>query len=353
MAHNRAVDAEHDAQDSRTPPELEASSSRPRLWRRFGVWVTVGVVVYVIAGAILLVTIPDRLLAHWFPTLDESARAAFLGSAANVVLFGLGGTIAIIGVGLSLSRHRQELEAAERDRQRLIDDREREQARRVEVEAQRRVDTERALRERFVTAVKLLNESAPAGRQAALFALGALADDWDAFGKPDEVQVCIEVIAGYLRSPIHAGHVAPLERVVRQVGFRIIRTHLRPTARSGWSARRIDLGGIYLDCDVDLSGIVVMLRGVLDLQGATLGGSATLSLAGAVVGDAGVIALGGAGFLPGSTVDLEGAQITNQAVVIFDGAQIHKRNEVTLGSARLSDDGPVILPDGRRMTPLR
>lgn len=56
MPHNRAVDAQPDAQDPQTPAEIEAApSSRPPLWRRFGVWVTVGVVLYVIAGAILLV----------------------------------------------------------------------------------------------------------------------------------------------------------------------------------------------------------------------------------------------------------------------------------------------------------
>ncbi len=255
MPHNRAVDAQPDAQDPQTPAEIEAApSSRPPLWHRFGVWVTVGVVLYVIAGAILLVKVPDRLLAHWFPTLDESARAAFLGPAANVVLFGLGGTIALVGVGLSLSRHRQELEAAERDRQRLVDDQARERARQGEVDDQRRIDTERALRERFVTTVKLLSDPAPVNRQAALFALGALADDWHAFEKPDEVQVCIEVLTGYLRAPRTDDMLVPLtqeqldtlsreerhaaqrttaqEISVKQAGYTVIRNHLAGQAGS-------------------------------------------------------------------------------------------------------------------------
>ena len=355
MPHNRAVDAEPDAHEAQPAAEGPSAAHDRRGLKRvsYGWRITIGVLIYLVVAFVTVLYAPAALLNNWITGNDTAEKAKVVAAAGNLVLLALGGVIAVVTVGLSMSRHRQEREAAERDRQRLDDDRKREQARRDEVEAQRRIDAERALRDRFVTAVKLLSDPSATSRQAALFALGALADDWDVFGQPDEVQVCIEVLAGYLRSPVHAGGMSSLERVVRQAGFRIIRTHLRPTAPSGWSARRIDLGGIYLDFDVDLSGIVVMLRGVLDLQGATLDRGITLSLEGAVVGDAGVIALSGAGITPGSTVDLTGAQITNNAVVMFDGAQIVKRNEVILGSARLSDDGSVILPDGSRMIPLR
>ncbi|MDE0547556.1 hypothetical protein [Microbacterium sp. C7(2022)] len=333
------MDAQPDAQDPQTPAEIEAAPpSRPPLWRRFGVWVTVGVVLYIIGGAILLVKVPDRLLAHWFPTLDESARAAFLGPAANVVLFGLGGTIAVVGVGLSLSRHRQELEAAERDRQRLVDDQARERARQVEVDVQRRIDTERALRERFVTTVKLLSDPAPVNRQAALFALGALADDWHAFEKPEEVQVCIEVLTGYLRAPRTDDMLVPLtqeqldtlsreerhaaqrttaqEISVKQAGYTVIRNHLAGQAAPHWHDRRIDLSDAHIDFRIGL-------------QGATVSGSGRMQLAGATVG-------------PGGRVDLEGATISDSGRVDLGVATIN-RGWVNLKDATISDGGKVDL----------
>ena len=369
MPHNRAVDAEHDAQDSQAPADVGASSPRPPLWRRFGVWVTIGVVLYVIAGAVLLVTVPDRLLAHWFPTLDESARAAFLGSAANVVLFGLGGTIALVGVGLSLSRHRQELEAAERDRQRLVDDRKREQARRDEVEAQRRIETERALRERFVTTVKLLSDPAPVNRQAALFALGALADDWDAFGKPDEVQVCIEVLTGYLRAPRTDDMLVPLteeehyqiepaerrdaqrtiaqEVAVQQAGYTVIRNHLAGDAAPHWRDRLIDLAAAHIDFVLDLTDVTIGDDGAVDLKSATISDGGAVDLSGATISDGGVVYLSGATIRDDGAVYLSGATISDNGAVYLSGATISDGGGVGLTRAPNIDcgerGGPVVV----------
>ncbi|QRY42338.1 hypothetical protein JVX92_14975 (plasmid) [Microbacterium hominis] len=118
----------------------------------------------------------------------------------------------------------QELKTAANDHQCLVGDRERERSRRNEVRAQRRIDTERALRDRFVTMVKLLGDPAPVNRYAALIALGPLVDDWDAFGKPDEVQVCIEVLTRYLRAPITCSFPSPLNK---RTGFRPMRSVAR------------------------------------------------------------------------------------------------------------------------------
>lgn len=293
--------------DSSDGPSSGIPSSRPPVWRRFGWWVTLGVVLYVVVGAVVLFNVPNLLLTNWFPSLNDKQRAAFIGPAANVVLFALGGTIALVGVGLSLSRHRQELEAAERDRQRLQDDRKRERARLNEVDAQRRIDTERALRERFVTTVKLLSDDSPVNRQAALFALGALADDWDALNDEEEVRVCVEVLTGYLRAPRtndmllpllpeeryqrdpeeerEARRTKPQEVSVKQAGYTVIRNHLRSHVFNNgsrtWENFKLNLTGAHIDFRVDLSDIhLPHSRGGLDFGAAVIAPGAQLHLGG-------------------------------------------------------------------------
>ncbi len=144
------------------------------------------------------------------------------------MLIGLGGVIAVVGVTLSVARHREELETQRRDRERLGDDRAKESARRSEWEDQRRTDAEREFRARFVTTVNLLSDQSSIKRTAALYAIGALADDWTAFGRADEAQVCINVLCGYLKapSPDNQANTAN-ERAVRQTGFDIIGSHLK------------------------------------------------------------------------------------------------------------------------------
>lgn len=334
-------------------------------WRRFGVLVTAGVVVYVIVGGVLLLTVPDRLLENWFPDLTSQERAAFLGPATTAVLFALGGTIALVGVGLSLSRHRQELEAAARDRERLHDDRKREQARRDEVDAQRRIETERALRERFVTTVKLLSDTAPVNRQAALFALGALADDWDAFGKPDEVQVCIEVLTGYLRAPRsdkmlsplseeehdqldpserrEARRTTPQEVSVKQAGYTVIRTHLRKDAPAHWHDRVLNPDGAHIDFDVDLNGATITNNGTINLDNATITNNGTVNLDKSTVTNNGTVSLYHAIITNDATVTLANATITDNANVSLWGATITHRATVTLNRASIADHGHVTL----------
>lgn len=53
--------------------------------------------------------------------------------------------------------------------------------------------------------VGLLVDKTPTTRQAALYGLGALADDWDVFGRSDEVQVYVEAITAHLRAPLPDG----------------------------------------------------------------------------------------------------------------------------------------------------
>ena len=340
--------------------------------------ITAGVVLYVIVGGIVLLTVPDLLLRNWFPELTAQRRAAFLGPATTTVLFALGGTIALVGVGLSLSRHRQELEAAERDRERLHDDRERERARRDEVDAQRRIETERALRERFVTTVKLLSDPAPVNRQAALFALGALADDWDAFGNPDEVQVCIEVLTGYLRAPRSdemriplpqkeidkldpsdrrdTQRTTPQEISVKQAGYTVVGRHLKPDAPAHWHDRDLYLAGAYIDFHVDLSDATITNGGTIDLNGATIitdsgyvaldtatfTETGYLTLNDATIADSGTISLNGATIANHGSVELFGATVINGGVVNFYGSTITDRGSLNLHSATITNRGSAV-----------
>jgi hypothetical protein len=336
-----------------------------RWWKRFGVRVTAGVIVFVILGGVALLTVPDLLLRNWFPDLTSQKRAAFLGPATTTVLFALGGIIALVGVGLSLSRHRQELDAAARDRERLYDDQEREQARRDEVDAQRQIETERALRERFVTTVKLLSDPAPVNRQAALFALGALADDWDAFGKPDEVQVCIEVLTGYLRAPRSGEMLIPLTQIeddqsdpsdrreaerttpqeisVKQAGYTVIARHLQKDAAPHWRGRSLNLAGAHIDFDVDLNGVIITDRGSVNFSDATITNLGSVSLSSATITNLGRLGLYSATITNRGWVNLFGATITNGGHVGLTSATITKGGSVALNKATITNRGLVSL----------
>lgn len=229
----------------------------------------------------------------------------FVESARNVLLVA-GGLVAVVGVGLSLSRHREELDSADRDQ-------EKEARRTGEAESQRKADAERDMRARYVTAVELLSDpEKPMKRAAGLRALGALADDWDAHGNSDEVQVCIDTICDYLRrvpefppgEPTAPGSTdddrpailrafprTPQDEIpVRLIGYRILRDHLSGEADHKWGGLRVDLSNMQLDFDVDLSGIEIR-GGVLDLSRSTVHSESVLLLDDAVLYEGGCIDL--------------------------------------------------------------
>ncbi|MCZ4277421.1 pentapeptide repeat-containing protein [Rhodococcoides yunnanense] len=157
-------------------------------------------------------------------------------------------------------------------------------------------ETVRILRERYTAATEQLGSSSFAVRLAGLYALAALADDWQEIDKPNEQQVCIDVICAYLRTPtvpmqdatdddgepvliedFKGGSKA--EHEVRRTAIRIINERTSPRANTPvppavaeffdgpWSDRRFDLTGAELvdadftSCtfdDIDLSNALLI-----------------------------------------------------------------------------------------------
>jgi hypothetical protein len=270
----------------------------------WGIAVAAGV--FVVVGGMLLIWVPGALLTNWLPDATVDERGRLLGAAGQLVLLGLGGVIATVGVGLSLARHGQERAAAERDRSRLDDERQRE------------------LRSRFVTTVDLLSAPEPIKRTAALYALGALADDWAVYGRAEEVQVCIDVLCGYLRSPLPAGvAVTPVDEVaVRSTGYQIIRDRLQPERTiDSWSDAKVDLSAVQIDFQVSLQG-VLLRRGSLDLSGAAIHGPGILQVRDGRIDRGAVLDLTGCTVSDGGLLGLFDVAVGGD--VCMDGARIEK-----------------------------
>jgi hypothetical protein len=223
------------------------------------------VAAFVVMSAAAIIWVPQWLINNWLADtkVDAATVRLSVSNAGQIVLFALGGIIALVGLSLSLSRHALELEEA-------VENRSKESRRVQELVEQRQSDAERELRARFSQAVALLSDPDRATtRQAGVYALGALADDWDNFGRPDERQVCIDVLCGYLRSAWDtSGEGAEDEKRIRSAAFDLIGTHLRP--RSGaknWNGAAFNLRGVTLGFEVNLRNIR-LTSGVLDLRGA-------------------------------------------------------------------------------------
>lgn len=325
-------------------PEDQESLGRQkhrRPYRAIILWA----VVFVVIGAASLFWVPGLLLKEWLPNGTVDERGKLLGSAAQIVLFGLGGVIAVVGVGLSLSRHRQELEAAERDRQRHIDDRAKEQARRDEFKSQRDADAEREMRSRFVTAVDLLSADQSIKRTAALYSIAALADDWHTYGRQDEVQVCINVLCGYLRAPLPQGaESTPAEEIeVKMTGYNLIRQHLNPKNVHSWSSRAINLSGAHIDFNANLAGATLAGGGYLSLLHATLAGGRTLSLFGVKLAEGAHLSLDHARLAEGAHLSLKHVKLSAGATVRLAGVKLAEGARLSLTGATLAEDATVTL----------
>ncbi len=366
MPHNWAVEREHEAQDDAQILKTIPPAAGPSWWKRrtYGQRVAVGVVSYVLVAIPVVLYAPGALLNNWVPGQTPEEQGKLLGAAGNLVLLALGGVIAVVTVGLSLSRHRQEIDAAERDRQRLRDDQKREQARLSEVDRQRRIETERVLRERFVTTVKLLSDPAPVNRQAALFALGALADDWDALGNPGEVQVCIEVLTSYLRAPrsddmllpldaeeahyldpddyYDAQRTTPQEVSVKQAGYTVIRNHLQWEAASNWHDRVINLARAHIDFHVEIPRVKIDRGGFIDLSAARIARGGNVDLSAARIRNHGRVSLTAALINGDGLVNMTAAKVSNHGMLTLTDVTL-SRAHVRLVNAKIENYGSVII----------
>lgn len=332
----------------------------------------ISALLFILLGAAALTAVPKWLLDHWVPdgTLEEHKQ--LLGSAAQIVLFGLGGIIAVVGVGLSLARHGQSLVEAEAQQARedtrrsefneqMTAERNRERARRKEAKAQRQIELERDLRGRFVSAVDLLSASDAVKRTAGLHALAALGDDWLAFGNENELQVCIDVMCGYLRSAVSEDERTPAEASVRLTGYELIRDHLQQAdenAPSPWEGRRFPLAQAPLWFTVHLDAVTLSEGTLIDLTGAELTGRARLQCNGLTIRTGGRLRLRGAHLVGRSAVRLDNLTIEhggraefdattlgdNASIVAFHGA-IHDEGVLSFDFTRFTDSARMLLRD--------
>jgi hypothetical protein len=298
--------------------------------------------IYVVVGGLMLLFLPGPLLANWLPGSTAADRGKLLGTAAQILLLGLGGVIAVIGVTLSVARHQEELASQERDRTRLADDRAKEAARRQEWEHQRRTDAEREFRARFVSTVDLLSSSDAIKRTAALYALAALADDWDAHSRPDEVQVCIHTLCGYLRAPWEENSGSG-EESVRSAGYAILSAHLAKDAAHWWGGNTLDLRGAPIHSRLDLGRATIGGHGKVSLDRATISGNGTVSLAGALISDHGKVSLDRVTISRGGAVSLVGAIVSDQGRVFLTSATMSDHSEISLNRATIRGQGKVYL----------
>lgn len=320
------------------PPGPENAPTSPPKYLSPRVIIGSGVV-FVGISIVALLIVPQLLLDHYLQNLDvdEASVRLALGNTTQVVLFSLGGFIALVGVVLSLSRHRLELETSQHDR--LKEDR-----RVSELMQQRRIDSERELRARFTQAVALLSDpEKPTTRQSGVYALGALADDWHNHGRQDEQQVCIDVICGYLRSKwtLEADDAAD-ERRIRVAAFELIGAHLRTGAeRPSWDGANFNLSGAIIDFDLDLSKITIASSNIT-FQNAKFSGGELYFGEARLSG--GVLDFSGATF-SGGVVDFDGATLSD-GTVDFDGATFSagkvKILDATLSGSEVSFTNAII-----------
>lgn len=134
------------------------------------------------------------------------------------------------------------------------------------LDQQRRNDErERDLRNRFLAASEQLGSALAPVRLAGAYSLAALADDWKRAGFESELQVCVSLICGVLRSD-PATTDGDDDGVLRKTLAQLIRQHRRRAGAhthedaTGWHSCQLDLSGAHL---ADLSFVETDLRDVL------------------------------------------------------------------------------------------
>ncbi|MBF6341763.1 pentapeptide repeat-containing protein [Nocardia abscessus] len=196
-----------------------------------------------------------------------------------------------------------------------------------------------ALRKRYTSSAEQLAHDSAAIRQAGVYALTALADDWHAIGEDEERQVCIDLLQWYLRVPFPQpmeGEQPDLsEREIRQTILAVLtRRRRRPTEDpKSWTEASIDLRQISLpNCtlaSLDLADLSLFSADLTDasLYGANLTGA---DLDGANLTGA---SLTGANL---TGADLDGANLTDASLygANLTGAILYRAK---LTDAKLTD----------------
>lgn len=337
---------------------LDAPAQTESWWQRRGTGVVFATAAFVfaLAGLISLAYIPRAILAEWFPDATDDVRAASLWPAAQVVLFALGGCIAIAGIALSGARHGEELRAADRDRERARIqermyqlDRHKERNRIQEASTQRLAEQEAALRTRLVTAVELLSSDlAAAKRMTGLYVLAGLVDDWLARRNLTEAQVCVDVICGYLRSRPDTtdGSISSAEVLVRSAGFEVIRSHLlklEDRNRAAWAGLTFNLAGCKVDFSVNLTRIHLAAGTTVNLERAVVVEGGRLLLMGAECTNNALLILNGMRISDGGELDLQEAQLRGGARILCSDLTVERNGVASFARVNLSDDSEIII----------
>ncbi|WP_433734922.1 pentapeptide repeat-containing protein (plasmid) [Nocardia sp. CA-129566] len=113
----------------------------------------------------------------------------------------------------------------------------------------------KGLRERYTTCAEQLAHTSPAVRQAGVYGLAALADDWNNRTLHEEARVCLDLLCAYLRAS-----TGPEDQEVRHSIAAVIRRHA-----DQWSRYRYDLHGADLT-SADLTGAKLIGANLTDAK---------------------------------------------------------------------------------------
>jgi uncharacterized protein YjbI with pentapeptide repeats len=225
------------------------------------------------------------------PSVTAFGTSQFLDllKIALAVVAGLGGVVL-----LAVNLRKQRVTEAEHDLTRNRDRREHHQAR----------------NERFGTAAEQMAHDSAAVRLAGVYAMAGLADDW-----PENRQICLDVLTGYLRLPAADDDVA--ESKVRETLLRVLVDRLSVEWR--WPSVTADFTGARF-ADVDLTRLATPHRIVFDDAG--FRGAHTLL--GVVAGER--TTYDGAVFAADRTVFAQGCHIPDASfeggTLLFDAAAL-------------------------------
>lgn len=198
-------------------------ADEPRLWN---MWLTIALVVAfaasLLAGAVAVVWLT---LANLKAPTGQSLSAADQLSIIRIALLftgGLGGLVALV-----VAYRRQRLAENSNWRAVLAD----------------RQENYKLFNELYISTSGMLGNETAAVRQAGIYAVARLADDWPRFR-----QSCVDVLCAYLRTPADDGaQLSAAERQVRLSAVRIISAHLDSLGEQSWQDCVMDFSGAELD----------------------------------------------------------------------------------------------------------